>query len=68
MTKRNKKLIHNSTIAEFLIFTRQVGEQSVAACYKDETIWLPQKGFSGNWGSQGIWGQSTQKKHAKSVL
>lgn len=34
--------IRNST-AEFLIFTGQVGEQSIEARYEDETVWLPQK-------------------------
>jgi len=37
-----KKLIRNST-AEFLIFTGQVGEQSIEARYEDETVWLSQK-------------------------
>lgn len=36
------RLIRNST-AEFLIFTRQAGEQSIEARYEDETIWLSQK-------------------------
>ena len=39
---KGKQLIRNST-AEFLIFTGQAGEQSVAARYEDETIWLTQK-------------------------
>jgi len=38
----SKKLIRNST-AEFLIFTGQVGEQSIEARYEDETLWLSQK-------------------------
>src|SRR5437773_8394562 len=40
----NKKgvVIRNST-AEFLIFTSQVGEQSIEARYEDETVWLSQK-------------------------
>lgn len=42
MTDRDKKLIRNST-ADFLIFTGQVGEQSIEARYEDETIWLSQK-------------------------
>jgi len=42
MTDRDKKLIRNST-AEFLIFTGQVGEQSIEARYEDETIWLTQQ-------------------------
>lgn len=40
--KERKQLIRNST-AEFLIFTRQAGEQSMEARYEDETVWLTQK-------------------------
>jgi len=39
---KSTKLIRNST-AEFLIFTGQVGEQSIEARYEDETVWLTQK-------------------------
>ena len=39
---RKNKLIRNST-AEFLIFTSQVGENSIEARYENETIWLSQK-------------------------
>ncbi len=39
---KGRQLIRNST-AEFLIFTRQNGEQSIEARYEDETIWLSQK-------------------------
>lgn len=42
MSNKEKKLIRNST-AEFLIFTSQAGEQSIAVRYEDETIWLTQK-------------------------
>jgi hypothetical protein len=42
MSESSKKLIRNST-AEFLIFTGQVGEQSIEVRYEDETIWLSQK-------------------------
>lgn len=38
----SNKLIRNST-AEFLIFTGQVGGQSIEARYEDETVWLTQK-------------------------
>ncbi|MDO9511116.1 MAG: virulence RhuM family protein [Bacteroidales bacterium] len=41
MDNKNK-LIRNST-AEFLIFTSQLGEQSIEARYEDETVWLSQK-------------------------
>jgi len=37
-----KKLIRNST-AEFLIFTFQVGEESIEVRVEDETVWLTQK-------------------------
>jgi len=37
-----KKLIRNST-AEFLIFTSQVGDESIEVRVEDETIWLAQK-------------------------
>jgi len=36
------KLIRNS-MAEFLIFTGQAGEQSIEARYEDESLWLTQK-------------------------
>ncbi len=38
----NKKLIRNST-AEFLIFTSQVGEESIEVRVENESIWLTQK-------------------------
>ncbi len=37
-----KKLIRNST-AEFLIFTSQVGDDSIEVRVEDETVWLTQK-------------------------
>jgi len=40
MTK--KLTIRNST-AEFLIFTSQVGEESIEVKFEDETVWLSQK-------------------------
>ena len=40
--KEKRQLIRNST-AEFLIFTGQVGSQSIETRYGDETIWLTQK-------------------------
>jgi len=39
---KEKLLIRNST-AEFLIFTGNIGEQSIEVRYEDETIWLSQK-------------------------
>ncbi len=38
----SKKLIRNST-AEFLIFSKQTGENSIEARYEEETVWLSQK-------------------------
>ncbi len=39
----DKKLqIRNST-AEFLVFTKQAGENSIEVRVEDETIWLTQK-------------------------
>jgi len=37
-----QKLIRNST-AEFLIFTSQVGEESIEVRVENETVWLTQK-------------------------
>jgi hypothetical protein len=42
MKKENKLQIRNST-AEFLIFTRQVGEDGIEVRVEDETVWLTQK-------------------------
>ena len=44
MSKRKPQslTIRNST-AEFLIFTRQAGEDNIEVRYEDETIWLTQK-------------------------
>jgi len=39
---KGKQLIRKST-AEFLIFTGQIGEQSIEVGYENETIWLSQK-------------------------
>ncbi len=38
----SKKMIRNST-AEFLIFTSQVGSESIEVLIDNETVWLPQK-------------------------
>ena len=40
--EKNKLQIRNST-AEFLIFTRQAGENGIEVRVKDETVWLTQK-------------------------
>lgn len=38
----NTRLIRNST-AEFLILTRQSGDQAIEARYEDQFVWLTQK-------------------------
>ena len=40
--KENKLQIRNST-AEFLIFTKQAGENTIEVRVEDETVWLTQK-------------------------
>jgi hypothetical protein len=42
MKKENRLQIRNST-AEFLIFTRQAGENGIEVCVAEETVWLTQK-------------------------
>ena len=42
MSKEKKLQIRNST-AEFLIFTRQAGEDGIEVRVEDETVWLTQK-------------------------
>ena len=42
MKRENKLQIRNST-AEFLIFTRQAGEDGIEVRVADETVWLTQK-------------------------
>jgi hypothetical protein len=42
MKKENTLQIRNST-AEFLIFTRQAGEDGIEVRVADETVWLTQK-------------------------
>jgi hypothetical protein len=42
MKKENKLQVRNST-AEFLIFTRQAGEDGIEVRVADETVWLTQK-------------------------
>ena len=41
--KSSKNLTIRSSTAEFLIFTRQSGEEGIEVRYDDETIWLTQK-------------------------
>ncbi len=42
MRKEKKLKIRNNT-AEFLIFTRQAGEDGIEVRVEDETVWLTQK-------------------------
>ena len=42
MSKEKKLQIRNST-AEFLIFTRQAGEDGIEVRVAEETVWLTQK-------------------------
>ena len=42
MKKESKVQIRNST-AEFLIFTRQAGEDGIEVRVAEETVWLTQK-------------------------
>ncbi len=42
MTKEKNLRIRNST-AEFLIFSKQAGENSIEVRVEDETVWLTQK-------------------------
>jgi len=42
-TSKGQKLSIRNSTAEFLIFTRQAGEDGIEARYEDETIWLTQK-------------------------
>ena len=41
--KPSKNLTIRNSTAEFLIFTRQTGEDGIEVRYQDETIWLTQK-------------------------
>lgn len=42
MNKENKLQIRNSTV-EFLVFTKQAGENGIEVCVAEETVWLTQK-------------------------
>ena len=42
MSDSNKKMIRNST-AEFLIFSKQAGDNSIEVQIEDGTVWLSQK-------------------------
>jgi len=57
-----KKLIRNST-AEFLIFTTQVGEESIEVRVEDDTVWLTQKLIAELFGKS----VSTVNEHIKNI-
>jgi len=63
MKKDNKLQIRNST-AEFLIFTRQAGEDGIEVRVADETVWLTQKLISVLFDK----GRSTITEHLKNVF
>jgi len=63
MSKEKELQIRNST-AEFLIFTRQVGEDSIEVRVADETVWLTQKLISVLFDK----GRSTITEHLKNIF
>ncbi len=63
MTKEKKLQIRNST-AEFLIFTKQAGENSIEVRIEDETVWLTQKLI----GVLFEKGRSTITEHLKNIF
>src|ERR1017187_1014997 len=63
MSKEKELRIRNST-AEFLIFTRQVGEDGIEVRVADETVWLTQKLISVLFDN----GRSTITEHLKNIF
>jgi hypothetical protein len=63
MKKENKLQIRNST-AEFLIFTRQAGEDGIEVRVAEETVWLTQKLISVLFDK----GRSTITEHLKNIF
>jgi hypothetical protein len=63
MKKENKFQIRNST-AEFLIFTRQAGEDGIEVRVADETVWLTQKLIGVLFDK----GRSTITEHLKNIF
>jgi len=63
MKKETKPQIRNST-AEFLIFTRQAGEDGIEVRVADETVWLTQKLISVLFDK----GRSTITEHLKNIF
>ena len=63
MNKEKKLKIRNST-AEFLIFTRQAGEEGIEVRVAEETVWLSQKLISVLFDK----GRSTITEHLKNIF
>jgi hypothetical protein len=63
MRNEKKLRIRNST-AEFLIFTRQAGDDGIEVCVADETVWLTQKLIGVLFDK----GRSTITEHLKSIF
>src|SRR5271165_3732133 len=63
MSKEKELRIRNST-AEFLIFTRQAGEDGIEVRVADETVWLTQKLISVLFDKA----RSTITEHLKSIF
>jgi len=63
MSKDKSLRIRNST-AEFLIFTRQAGDEGIEVRVEDETVWLTQKLISVLFGK----GRSTITKHLRNIF
>ena len=63
MSKDKKLQIRNST-AEFLIFTRQAGEDGIEVRVAEETVWLTQKLISVLFDK----GRSTITEHLKNIF
>jgi hypothetical protein len=63
MKKENKLQIRNST-AEFLIFSRQAGEDGIEVRVAEETVWLTQKLIGVLFGK----GRSTITEHLKNIF
>jgi hypothetical protein len=62
-TEKNKLEIRNST-AEFLIFTRQAGEDGIEVKVAEETVWLTQKLIGVLFDK----GRSTITEHLKNIF
>jgi hypothetical protein len=63
MSKEKKLQIRNST-AEFLVFTRQAGEDGIEVRVAEETVWLTQKLISELFDK----GRSTITEHLKNIF